>query len=171
MDVVVIDHHQSTETLPIANAIVNPNRFDETSNLTYLCAAGVAFLVLSGIVTRFREQDFFKKKNIQEPDLLSYLDLVALGTVCDVVPLQGLNRAFVFQGLKVLQKRNNLGIKTLSDVANINSKISTYHLGYVIGPKINAGGRIGKSDHGANLLLTEDPEIKTILCLLLKIII
>ena len=159
IDVVVIDHHQSTETLPKANAIVNPNRFDETSNLTYLCAAGVAFLVLSGIVTRFREQDFFKKKNIQEPDLLSYLDLVALGTVCDVVPLQGLNRAFVFQGLKVLQKRNNLGIKTLSDVANINSKISTYHLGYVIGPKINAGGRIGKSDHGANLLLTEDPEI------------
>ena len=100
-----------------------------------------------------------KRKIFREPDLLSYLDLVALGTVCDVVPLQGLNRAFVFQGLKVLQKRNNLGIKTLSDVANINSKISTYHLGYIIGPKINAGGRIGKSDHGANLLLTEDPEI------------
>jgi len=159
IDVVVIDHHQSTEILPAAKAIVNPNRFDENSLLTYLCAAGVVFLVLSAILMRLREKDFFNKKNILEPNLLNFLDLVALGTVCDVVPLEGLNRAFVYQGLKVLQKRNNLGIKTLSDVANINSKISTYHLGYIIGPKINAGGRIGKSDHGANLLLTDDPEV------------
>ena len=159
IDVVVIDHHQSTEILPAAKAIVNPNRFDENSLLTYLCAAGVVFLVLSAILMRLREKDFFNKKNILEPNLLNFLDLVALATVCDVVPLEGLNRAFVYQGLKVLQKRNNLGIKTLSDVANINSKISTYHLGYIIGPKINAGGRIGKSDHGANLLLTDDPEV------------
>ena len=159
IDVVVIDHHQSTEILPAAKAIVNPNRFDENSLLIYLCAAGVVFLVLSAILMRLREKDFFNKKNILEPNLLNFLDLVALGTVCDVVPLEGLNRAFVYQGLKVLQKRNNLGIKTLSDVANINSKISTYHLGYIIGPKINAGGRIGKSDHGANLLLTDDPEV------------
>lgn len=159
IDVVVIDHHQSTEILPPAKAIVNPNRFDEDSLLTYLCAAGVVFLLLSAILTKLREGNFFNKKKIIEPNLLNFLDLVALGTVCDVVPLQGLNRAFVYQGLKVLQKRNNLGIKTLVDVANINTKITTYHLGYIIGPKINAGGRIGKSDYGATLLLTDDPEI------------
>jgi Single-stranded DNA-specific exonuclease len=84
---------------------------------------------------------------------------VTLGTVCDVVPLLGLNRAFVFQGLKVMAKRNNLGIKTLSDLSNINSKISTYHIGYILGPKINAGGRIGKSHYGTDLLLTDDPEV------------
>ena len=158
VDVVVIDHHQSTEILPAACAIVNPNRFDEISDLTYLCASGVSFLFLSAVINKLRNKDYFKNNNIQEPDLLNYLDLVTLGTVCDVVPLLGLNRAFVFQGLKVIAKRNNIGIKTLADMANINAKISTYHIGYILGPKINAGGRIGKSEYGTNLLLTEDPE-------------
>lgn len=158
VDVVILDHHQSTETLPTACAIVNPNRFDEATDLTYLCAAGVSFLFLTALVSKLRNEHYFIRNEIKEPDLFNYLDLVTLGTVCDVVPLLGLNRAFVFQGLRVMAKRNNLGIKTLSDLSNINSKISTYHIGYILGPKINAGGRIGKSHYGTDLLLTEDPE-------------
>ena len=158
VDVVIVDHHQSTEVLPKAKAIVNPNRFDENSELTYLCAAGVTFLFLAAIVTKLRKEQFFNLNQINEPDILNYLDLVTLGTVCDVVPLRGLNRAFVTQGLKVIAKRQNIGIKTLADLSNINSKISTYHIGYILGPKINAGGRIGKSEHGTNLLLTNDAE-------------
>ena len=159
LDVIVIDHHQSVEKLPNADAIVNPNRFDELSDLKYLCAAGVSFLFLVALTSNLRNISFFKSRNIKEPNLLSFLDLVALGTVCDVVPLRGLNRSFVFQGLKVIANRNNLGIKTLADLAKINSKVETYHIGYILGPKINAGGRIGKSDLGANLLLTDDPEV------------
>ncbi len=159
VDVIILDHHQSTEALPEACAIVNPNRFDEVTDLTYLCAAGVSFLFLTALISKLRNENYFTNNKIKEPDLLNYLDLVTLGTVCDVVPLLGLNRAFVFQGLKVMAKRNNLGIKTLSDLSNINSKISTYHIGYILGPKINAGGRIGKSHYGTDLLLTDDPEV------------
>lgn len=159
VDVIILDHHQSTEALPEACAIVNPNRFDEVTDLTYLCAAGVSFLFLTALISTLRNENYFTNNKIKEPDLLNYLDLVTLGTVCDVVPLLGLNRAFVFQGLKVIAKRNNLGIKTLSDLSNINSKISTYHIGYILGPKINAGGRIGKSHYGTDLLLTDDPEV------------
>ena len=158
IDVIIIDHHQSTETLPKAKAIVNPNRFDENSTLTYLCAAGVSFLFIASLTSKLRNENFFNLNSIDEPDILNYLDLVTLGTVCDVVPLQGLNRAFVSQGLKVIAKRQNIGIKTLVDLANISTKISTYHIGYILGPKINAGGRIGKSEYGTNLLLTNDPE-------------
>ncbi len=159
VDVIIIDHHQSSEILPNTPAIVNPNRFDETSDLTYLCAAGVSFMFLSSIITALRKEKYFETQSFAEPDLLSYLDLVALGTVCDVVPLIELNRAFVFQGLKVIASRSNIGIKTLADTSNINTKISTYHLGYILGPKINAGGRIGKADFGTNLLIADDPEI------------
>ncbi|MBO6480996.1 MAG: single-stranded-DNA-specific exonuclease RecJ [Pelagibacteraceae bacterium] len=155
-DVLVLDHHQSDLKLPNAFSIVNPNRFDDKSNLNYLCAAGVCFMFLVALNKKLREIDWFKKNNIDEPNLMNYLDLVSLGTVCDVVPLIGLNRAIVGQGLEVLKNKLNLGLKTLKNVCGIESNITTYHLGYVIGPRINAGGRIGKCSHGANLLLSKD---------------
>ena len=155
-DVLVLDHHQSNLKLPNAFSIVNPNRFDDKSNLNYLCAAGVCFMFLVALNKKLREIDWFKKNNIDEPNLMNYLDLVSLGTVCDVVPLIGLNRAIVRQGLEVLKNKLNLGLKTLKNVCGIESNITTYHLGYVIGPRINAGGRVGKCSHGANLLLSKD---------------
>ena len=155
-DVLVLDHHQSDLKLPNAFSIVNPNRFDDKSNLNYLCAAGVCFMFLVALNNKLREIGWFKKNNIDEPNLMNYLDLVSLGTVCDVVPLIGLNRAIVTQGLEVLKNKLNLGLKTLKNVCGIESNITTYHLGYVIGPRINAGGRVGKCSHGANLLLSKD---------------
>ena len=157
IDVIILDHHQSETRLPPAHSIVNPNRFDDKSDLTYLCAAGVCFIFLVALNKRLRDQRWFLDKSIKEPDLMDTLDLVSLGTVCDVVPLVDLNRAFVRQGLKVLKKKNNLGLKTLIDACNIESGITAYHLGYVLGPRINAGGRVGKSTHGANLLLNKSP--------------
>ena len=156
VDVIILDHHQSEIKLPNAHSIVNPNRFDDRSELNYLCAAGVCFLFLIALNKKLREENWFKLKNINEPDLLNILDLVSLGTVCDVVPLIGLNRAIVSQGLKVLKRKKNLGLKTLIETNNIEHNLTTYHLGYVIGPRINAGGRVGKSSHGASLLLNEN---------------
>ena len=158
IDVIVIDHHQSEIKLPSAFSVVNPNRFDDKSNLQYLCAAGVTFMFLVSLNKQLRLKNWFKEKNVIEPDLLNYLDLVSLGTVCDVVPLVGLNRAIVKQGLKVIKSKKNLGIKTLLDICNIESNPSVYHLGYILGPRINAGGRVGKCSHGANLLLDKDPK-------------
>ncbi len=158
VDVVVLDHHQSESKLPNAYSVINPNRFDDNSNLEYLCAAGVCFMTLISINTILREDNWFKKNNISEPDLLNFLDLVSLGTICDVVPLIGLNRAIVRQGLKIINLKRNLGLKTLIDICKIESKTSTYHLGYIIGPRINAGGRVGKCSHGANLLLNKNPK-------------
>ena len=158
VDIIVLDHHQSDTKLPSACAIVNPNRYDDTSNLNYLCAAGVCFMFLVGLNTKLRDKNWFKINNIQEPDILSFLDLVSLGTVCDVVPLIGLNRALVKQGLKVIKKRSNLGLKTLYDLCKIESNPTTYDLGYILGPRINAGGRVGKSSHGADLLSSTDAQ-------------
>ena len=158
IDVIILDHHQSEITLPNAHSIVNPNRFDDRSELNYLCAAGVCFMLLVALNKKLRDCNWFSNNSIKEPDLMNILDLVSLGTVCDVVPLVGLNRALVYQGLKILKKKNNLGLKTLIDVCNIESGITPYHLGYVLGPRINAGGRIGKSTHGANLLLNKSPK-------------
>ena len=158
IDVVVIDHHKSQETFPAANAIINPNRIDETGDYYYLCAAGVLFIFLVGLNKILRENYYFNKAKVQEPNLLDLLDLVMMGTVCDVVPLMDLNRAFVYQGLKVASKRYNLGLKTLVDYSKIKKKLSTYEVGYVLGPKINAGGRIGKSELGYNLLTTNNAE-------------
>ena len=158
IDVVVIDHHKSQETFPAANAIINPNRIDETGDYYYLCAAGVLFIFLAGLNKILRENYYFNKIKVQEPNLLDLLDLVMMGTVCDVVPLMDLNRAFVYQGLKVASKRHNLGLKTLVDYSKIKKKLSTYEIGYVLGPKINAGGRIGKSELGYNLLTTNNAE-------------
>ena len=158
IDVIVLDHHQSEVKLPNAYSIINPNRIDDKSNLNYLCAAGVCFMTLISINSNLRKTKWFIKNKIQEPNLLDFLDLVSLGTICDVVPLIGLNRAIVKQGLKIVNLRKNLGLKTLIDLCKIESKTSTYHLGYIIGPRINAGGRVGKCSHGANLLLNNNPK-------------
>jgi len=152
LDVIVIDHHITTEILPEAIAIVNPNRVDEKSEYKYLAAVGVAFLFATAILSSLKKQDYFTK--ILQPNLMKYLDLVALGTVCDMVKLTKLNRAFVSIGLKVMHQRQNIGIKTLYDIAGLNEIPKSYHLGFVLGPRINAGGRVGKSSLGANLLST-----------------
>ena len=156
IDVIILDHHQSEVKLPAAHAIVNPNRLDDRSGLNYLCAAGVCFLFLIALNKKLRDQNWFKINSIKEPDLINILDLVSLGTVCDVVPLVGLNRAIVHQGLKIIKKKNNLGLKTLIELNNIESNVTAYHLGYVLGPRINAGGRVGRSSHGAKLLLNNN---------------
>ena len=156
IDVLVLDHHQSEMELPKAFSIINPNRFDDNSNLKYLCAAGVCFMFLIALNKKLRDINWFKINNINEPNLINYLDLVSLGTVCDVVPLIGLNRAIVSQGLEILKKKSNLGIKTLKNICGIETNLNTYHLGYIIGPRINAGGRVGRCSHGANLLLSKD---------------
>ncbi len=158
VDVIVLDHHQSEINLPKAHSIINPNRFDDESKLNYLCAAGVCFMTLISINSALRKQGWFLKNKIKEPNLLNFLDLVSLGTICDVVPLIGLNRAIVKQGLKVINSKKNLGLKTLIDLCKIETKASTYHLGYIIGPRINAGGRVGKCSHGAKLLLNNNPK-------------
>ena len=158
IDVIVLDHHQSEVNLPRAFSVVNPNRLDDKSDLQYLCAAGVTFMFLVSLNRELRLNDWFNKNKIIEPDLIDYLDLVSLGTVCDVVPLIGLNRAIVKQGLKILKYKKNLGLKTLLDICNIENNPSVYHLGFMIGPRINAGGRVGKCSHGADLLLDNDPK-------------
>ena len=158
VDVIVLDHHQSDIKLPNACAIVNPNRYDDTSGLNYLCAAGVCFVFLVGLNKKLRDVNWFKKNKINEPNILNFLDLVSLGTVCDVVPLIGLNRAIVKQGLKVIKKRSNLGLKTLYDLCKIESLPTTFDLGFILGPRINAGGRVGKASHGAELLISDDPQ-------------
>ena len=159
IDVIVLDHHQSSIELPKAFSIINPNRLDDKSNLQYLCAAGVTFMFLVSLNRELRLRKWFEDNDIKEPNLLDYLDLVSLGTVCDVVPLIGLNRAMVKQGLKILKYKKNLGLKTLLDVSKINSSPSTYQLGYMLGPRINAGGRVGKCSHGANLLIEKNPKM------------
>ena len=158
VDVIVLDHHQSDIKLPNACAIINPNRYDDTSGLNYLCAAGVCFVFLVGLNKKLRDVNWFKKNKINEPNILNFLDLVSLGTVCDVVPLIGLNRAIVKQGLKVIKKRSNLGLKTLYDLCKIESLPTTFDLGFILGPRINAGGRVGKASHGAELLTSDDPQ-------------
>ncbi|NOR62017.1 MAG: single-stranded-DNA-specific exonuclease RecJ [Rhodobacteraceae bacterium] len=150
-DVIILDHHLGAETLPPALAVVNPNRQDEVSEHTYLCAAGVVFLTLVAVNRHYRDA------GITAPPLLGMLDLVALGTVADVAPLVGFNRALVRQGLTVMAARTRPGLVALGDVAKINSAPRAYHLGYLLGPRINAGGRIGKADLGTRLLTATEP--------------
>lgn len=158
VDVIVLDHHQSGIKLPQACAIINPNRYDDKSGLNYLCAAGVCFVFLIALNKKLRDVNWFKKNKIVEPNILNFLDLVSLATVCDVVPLIGLNRAIVKQGLKIIKQRSNLGLKTLYDLCKIESQPTTFDLGFVLGPRINAGGRVGKSSHGSELLISDDPQ-------------
>lgn len=155
LQVIVVDHHLSGDILPAAHALVNPNRKDETSKYGYLAAVGVAFLVAVAVTSTLRKANYFIDK--REPILLNLLDIVAIGTICDVVPLEELNRAFVIQGLKILNKRQNVGIDAFCKLLNLDNELTTYHLGYVIGPRINAGGRVGESSLGARLLSTDDP--------------
>lgn len=156
LDVVVLDHHQAEPRLPRAYAVVNPNRLDETSPHRQLAAVGVVFLLLVAANRALRRAGWWTEAR-PEPDLLGWLDLVALGTVADVVPLTGLNRALVAQGLKVMAKRRNLGLAALADVARLQTRPTAFHLGFLLGPRVNAGGRVGKSDLGARLLVTSDP--------------
>lgn len=147
-DVIVLDHHLGGETLPPALAVVNPNRQDESGDLGHLCAAGVVFLLLVELGRQLRDG------GQAGPDLMALLDLVALATVADVAPLIGVNRALVRQGLRVMARRNRPGLVALSDVARLDSPPSSYHLGFMLGPRVNAGGRIGQADLGARLLST-----------------
>jgi single-stranded-DNA-specific exonuclease len=150
--VVVVDHHLGAETLPAAFAVVNPNRQDETGDYGYLCAAGVVFLLLVATNRLTRAE------GSAGPDLMGMLDLVALATVADVAPLIGLNRAFVRQGLKIMAQRGRPGIAALADIAGAKGAPTSYTLGFVLGPRVNAGGRIGAADLGARLLATDDPD-------------
>ncbi len=151
LDVIVIDHHLGGDTLPEAIAVVNPNRADEISDHTNLAAVGVSFLFAVAI-NRLLSQE----QKMESSRLLSLLDLVALGTVCDVMTLKGLNRTFVAQGLKIMAQRGNLGLRALGDVAGMDAVASVYHLGFILGPRINAGGRVGKASLGTELLTTQD---------------
>ncbi len=155
LDVIVVDHHLPGARLPDAIAVIDPNRLDEDRRFGQLAAVGVTFLLVVALNRELRGRGRFAAR--PEPDLLGWLDLVALGTVCDVVPLTGLNRALVTQGLKVLARRANVGLAALADVAGLADRPVPYHLGFVLGPRINAGGRLGEPDLGVRLLTTADP--------------
>ncbi|MBF0128416.1 MAG: single-stranded-DNA-specific exonuclease RecJ [Alphaproteobacteria bacterium] len=155
LDVIVVDHHKGESRLPRAVAVVNPNRLDESSPHGHLAAVGVAFLLVVMTNRVLRESGWFKAAQ-PVPDPLQWLDLVALGTVCDVVPLVGVNRALVAQGLKVAARRGNAGLRALADVAKLQDRPDAWHLGYMLGPRVNAGGRVGEADMGARLLSCDD---------------
>lgn len=154
--VIVLDHHLAEARLPATLALVNPNRIDESSPHGQLAAVGVTYLLVVALNRTLRARGFYKGR--PEPSLIDWLDMVALGTVADVVPLTGVNRALVTQGLKVLARRGNIGLAALGDIARLDSRPSAYHLGFLFGPRINAGGRVGQSDLGMRLLSTEDPD-------------
>ena len=153
LDVIVVDHHVAEARLPQACAVIDPNRLDDDSPHRQLAAVGVAFLLVVGLNRHLREAGWYRDR--EEPDLLQWLDLVALGTVCDVVPLTGVNRAFVRQGLTVMRQRRNVGLRALGDVAGLEEPPGVYHLGFILGPRVNAGGRVGEASLGARLLTTE----------------
>ena len=161
LDIIVIDHHLGVLEKPKSIAVINPNLLDETFSHKNLCAAGVTFLFAVAVNKKLRDENYYAQ--IKEPNLLNLLDLVALGTVCDVMSLTGLNRAFVSAGLKILKQRKNLGLREICDLAALDEEPNAYHLGFVIGPRINAGGRVGKSDLGAKILSSEnEQEVKEI---------
>ncbi len=156
LDVLVVDHHAAEPELPRAAAVINPNRQDETSPHGGLAAVGVTFLLVVALNRALRQAGWYSSSGRAEPDLRRWLDIVALGTVCDMVPLTGLNRVFVAQGLKVLGQRGNPGLAALADVSGVDRPPDTYHAGFLLGPRINAGGRVGEAGLGARLLTTED---------------
>jgi single-stranded-DNA-specific exonuclease len=155
LDVVIIDHHQTDQELPPANALVNPNRQDDLSGLNQLAACGLVFMTVVAVNRELRRRGFWHVLR-PEPDLLDSLDLVALGTVADVVPLKGLNRAFVQKGLIAMRRREHVGLTALMDAARLTGPPECWHLGFLLGPRINAGGRIGRADLGVRLLLEGD---------------
>lgn len=154
IDCIIIDHHTPDDDLPPAFSIVNPKRKENGIEYHYLSAVGVTFIMIVGLTRELRQRGVFEK--IKEPNLFRFLDLVALGTVCDVVPLKGLNRCFVKAGLNIISQRKNLGINALCDISDLNKIPDEETLGYKLGPKINAAGRIGSSDIGVSLLISKD---------------
>src|SRR6266478_4999120 len=158
LDVIIIDHHVAEPLLPAAIAIVNPNRLDEESPHGSLAAVGVAFLLVVAVNRALRQAGWYANGRA-EPDLMGWLDQVALGTVCDVVPLFGVNRALVAQGIKVAQRNANPGLAALAAVAGVSEPLDAYQLGFLLGPRVNAGGRVGAADLGARLLATDDPAL------------
>lgn len=156
VDVIVADHHQTGTSLPDCFALVNPRRGDDMSGLGNLAAVGVTFMLLVGVRRQLRNRGYFTLK--EEPNLMALTDLVALGTVCDVVPLEGLNRSFVAQGLKVMARRENKGLTALADLCKLDQAPDASDCGFRLGPCINAGGRVGESDLGARLLISDDPD-------------
>ena len=159
LDVIVVDHHQCASLLPVAHALINPNRLDETEDGAthgHLAAVGMAFLLGVALIRELRGRSFFETTD--EPKILDLMDLVALGTVADVARLKSLNRAFVTQGLKVMAARQNVGLAALAEAARLVKPPSCRDLGFALGPRINAGGRVGKSDLGVRLLTSSDPE-------------
>jgi single-stranded-DNA-specific exonuclease len=156
LNCIIIDHHASEERYPPCVGLINPNRCDEISPYTYLCAAGVVYLFLIALQKKLRDKNFFERNHRSPLNLLTLLDTVALGTVCDVVPLVGLNRCFVIQGLKVMNHSQNKGLQALMKIAGVHGAIKAYHLGFVLGPRINAGGRVGACTLGTQLLSSDD---------------
>jgi single-stranded-DNA-specific exonuclease len=152
---IIVDHHQAGEILPEAHAVINPNRQDDVSGLGYLCAAGVTMIFIAAVNKALRGRGWYGASRL-EPNMLQWLELVSLATVCDVVPLKGLNRAYVTQGLKIMARRENVGLSCLSDVARLKRRPDTYALGYLLGPRINAAGRIGSAALALRLLTTDD---------------
>lgn len=158
-EVIVADHHLAAETLPDCAAVVNPNRQDDESGQGHLCAAGVVFLLLIAANKALGTQGGAQGvQPVKQQDLLSLLDLVALATVADVAPLIGVNRALVRQGLKIMARRQNAGLTALADVGRLTTAPAAYHLGYVLGPRVNAGGRVGQADLGARLLISDSAD-------------
>jgi single-stranded-DNA-specific exonuclease len=155
MDIVIVDHHQASETLPEAHAVINPNRQDDISGFGYLCAAGLTMILIATVNRQLRAQGWYTASR-PEPNMLQWLELVALATVCDVVPLTGLNRAYVTQGLKIMARRENVGLAALAESARLRRAADCYALGYMLGPRLNAAGRIGDALLGLKLLTTHD---------------
>jgi single-stranded-DNA-specific exonuclease len=152
---IIVDHHQAGVELPHAYAVINPNRQDDISGLGHLCAAGVVMILIAAVNKELRSAGYYNEQR-PEPNMLQWLELVALATICDVVPLKGLNRAYVTQGLKIMARRENLGIAALADVGGLKKRPDTYALGFILGPRINAAGRIGHADEALALLTTND---------------
>ncbi len=155
LKIIVIDHHVAEPRLPKGSLVINPNRFDETSKHGQLAAVGVTFLFITALNRALRNFNWYDK-TLPEPNLMKFIGLVALGTICDVVPLTGLNRALVSQGLRVLQMQENFGITALSEIANISEPLNCFHAGFLLGPRVNAGGRVGEANLGVRLLTTSN---------------
>ena len=158
LKIVILDHHEAEDSLPECWHVINPKRKDDTSDLDMLAAVGVTFMVCVAINNRLRDRGFYTNKGVNEPNLKGLLDIVALGTVCDMVPLTGVNRLFVRMGFAVPYEQINIGIKELMSVAGITPPISTYDCGFVLGPRINAGSRVHEADLGARLLTSDNAE-------------
>lgn len=156
LDIIILDHHEAEDSLPLANHVINPKRKDDTSGYTMMAACGVAFMLCVAVNAKLREQGFYK--NGPEAPLKDLLDLVALGTVCDMVPLRGPNRLFTKIGFELMERKRNPGIAALCEVAAVKTALSPYHAGFVLGPRINAGSRVHQADLGARLLSTDDSE-------------